>query len=69
MKIIEEADIDDYVISLDSYSVILDESKNELIIKKEPNQIIYEGKSYFLCPSFFLCSDQSNISFLFAENN
>ena len=69
MKIIEEADIDDYVISLDSYSVILDESKDELIIKKEPNQIIYEGKSYFLCPSFFLCSDQSNISFLFAENN
>ena len=69
MEIIEESDIDDYVIALNSYSVILDESKDELIIQKDPNQIIYEGKSYFLCPSFFLCSDQSNISFLFAENN
>jgi len=60
MEIIEESDIDDYVIALNSYSVILDESKDELIIQKDPNQIIYEGKSYFLCPSFFLCSDQSN---------
>ena len=69
VKIIEESDIDDNVISFDSSSAITNESKEELIIQKDPNQIIYEGKLYFLCPSIFLCLDQSNYTFLFAENN
>ena len=50
-------------------SAIFDEDESNLIMVKDDNSVMYNGKSYLLSPNIFLCEDISHKFYLFSENN
>ena len=68
IKIEDDSNIDDYIIIMKEQTVITEKDSIGLITLGENNEIKYNGISFFLGPNIFLCKDESNIYFLFAEN-
>ena len=68
IKITDEPDFDDYIINLESTTVSTPNG-TRLNIIKDKNEILYNGKTYFLNKNFFLCQDESDYYFFFAEYN
>ena len=68
VEVTEESFIDDFIIKIESKSVKTQEDETDLEIIEYENNIKYKEKSYYLNPSFFLCEDESDYYFLFAEN-
>ena len=67
VEVTEENYIDDYFIKIISKSVKTLEDETDLEIIENENYIKYKEKYYYLDPSFFLCEDESNYYYLFAE--
>jgi len=67
VKIIDDSDIDDYIIDLDKVYFRYDIYR--LYIQKDNMQIKYEDQTFYLSPNFTLCQDQSNLNYLLAKFN
>ena len=62
IKITDEPDFDDYIINLESTTVSTPNG-TRLNIITDKNEILYNGKTYFLNKNFFLCQDESDYYF------
>lgn len=68
VKIIDESEIDDFIISLDNTKFEID-SLPTLNIKKDDYEIKYKDKSYYLPQNILLCKNEFSYYFLFANFN
>ena len=68
VKIIDESEIDDFIISLDNTKFEID-SLPTLNIKKDDYEIKYKDKSYYLPQNILLCKNEFSLYFLFANFN
>ena len=70
IKIDDDSEFNDYIINLESKNKQFTTSNGRTIsIIKDDTEIIYNSQSFYLSPNFYLCKDESNYYFLFANFN
>ena len=67
IKIIDDYEIDDYIINLEK--IYFEYGRYWLYIQKDKIKIKYDSQTFYLSPNFILCQDYSNLYYLFANFN